>query len=60
MKTTGELKTLATWQREFITSHPEYKKDSIVTDGIAYDLYKKMIGITYGKINDPNFLVIFD
>lgn len=30
--------TTAAWLRQFVTSHPDYKKDSVVTDEIAYDL----------------------
>lgn len=36
----GDLVTPATWIRRFITSHPTYKKDSIVNDEINYDLVK--------------------
>jgi glutamate--cysteine ligase catalytic subunit len=32
--------TPASWIRQFITSHPSYKKDSAVTDEINYDLVK--------------------
>lgn len=34
----GEVMTTAAWLRNFVTSHPDYKKDSRVTDEIAYDL----------------------
>lgn len=34
----GEIMTTAAWLRQFVTSHPAYKKDSVVTDEIAYDL----------------------
>lgn len=34
----GEVMTTAAWLRHFVTTHPEYKKDSRVTDEIAYDL----------------------
>lgn len=37
---TGELKTEATWIREFVRSHPEYKQDSVVSERINYDLLK--------------------
>ena len=30
--------TTAAWLRDFVTSHPDYKQDSVVTDEIAYDL----------------------
>lgn len=34
----GEVMTTAAWLRQFVTTHPGYKKDSVVTDEIAYDL----------------------
>ncbi|CAM9655822.1 unnamed protein product, partial [Ectocarpus sp. 12 AP-2014] len=34
----GEIMTTAAWLRKFVTSHPGYGKDSVVTDEIAYDL----------------------
>lgn len=35
---TGTLKTAATWIRDFVRSHPDYKFDSVVSQGINYDL----------------------
>lgn len=40
-------------------NHPEYKQDSIVTDRIAYDLTKRLVDISYGKVQDENFPRIF-
>ena len=34
----GELMTTATWIRQYVRSHPEYKKDSVVSPGINYDV----------------------
>jgi glutamate--cysteine ligase catalytic subunit len=34
-RATGQLLTPATWVRNFIRTHEEYKFDSIVTDSIA-------------------------
>ncbi|XP_071531558.1 glutamate--cysteine ligase catalytic subunit isoform X2 [Panulirus ornatus] len=45
----GTAMTTATWMRNFIMSHPEYKQDSVVTDGIAYDLIIAASEITQGK-----------
>ena len=36
----GKEKTNARWQRDFIRSHQEYRHDSKVTPGIAYDLLR--------------------
>lgn len=37
-RASGKLMTPAAWMREFVQKHPEYKKDSIVTPGVAADL----------------------
>jgi len=34
----GELMSTASWLRQFVTTHPSYKKDSRVTPAAAYDL----------------------
>ncbi|KAF8545504.1 glutamate-cysteine ligase-domain-containing protein [Trichophaea hybrida] len=39
-RASGELQTGATWIREFVRSHPDYHKDSVVTERINYDLMK--------------------
>lgn len=30
--------TTATWIREFVQNHPDYRHDSVISDTIAYDL----------------------
>ncbi|KAK3886936.1 hypothetical protein Pcinc_008945 [Petrolisthes cinctipes] len=45
----GNAITTATWIRNFVTSHPEYKQDSVVGDGITYDLIVAASEITQGK-----------
>lgn len=40
----GDRVTPARWMRGFVVSHREYKKDSFVSEKIAYDLLKA-IGI---------------
>eukprot|EP00549_Striatella_unipunctata_P000406 CAMPEP_0118689790 /NCGR_PEP_ID=MMETSP0800-20121206/9691_1 /TAXON_ID=210618 ORGANISM="Striatella unipunctata, Strain CCMP2910" /NCGR_SAMPLE_ID=MMETSP0800 /ASSEMBLY_ACC=CAM_ASM_000638 /LENGTH=919 /DNA_ID=CAMNT_0006587239 /DNA_START=823 /DNA_END=3582 /DNA_ORIENTATION=- len=55
-RATGELITPATWMRNFVRSHPEYKGDSVVTDGIAYDLLKACRDIGLGKLHVPELL----
>lgn len=45
---TGELMTTATWIRNFVTTHPHYKKDSVVTEEMTYDLVKRMQEISEG------------
>lgn len=44
-RASGELKTAATWIREFVQKHPAYKQDSVVSQEIAYDLVMEMRAI---------------
>lgn len=37
-RASGELKTPARWIREFVGRHKEYKSDSVVGEGVAYEL----------------------
>ena len=39
-RASGRLDTGAAWQRRFVTRHPAYRRDSVVTPEIAYDLLK--------------------
>nr|AAV48595.2 gamma-glutamylcysteine synthetase [Laeonereis acuta] len=55
-RASGELKTTARWVREFVTKHPEYKKDSIVTDAMNFDLMSACQRITDGEISCPDLL----
>eukprot|EP01127_Copromyxa_protea_P000678 TRINITY_DN10581_c0_g1_i1.p1 TRINITY_DN10581_c0_g1~~TRINITY_DN10581_c0_g1_i1.p1 ORF type:complete len:614 (-),score=139.19 TRINITY_DN10581_c0_g1_i1:23-1864(-) len=48
-RASGKLSTNAHWIRKFITSHPDYKKDSLVTHGITYDLLQKISLIQKGQ-----------
>ncbi|XP_046969976.1 glutamate--cysteine ligase [Vanessa cardui] len=52
----GEILTMASWMREFVTNHPEYKKDSVVSEKINYDLLKTAHGIQTGSISAPALL----
>jgi glutamate--cysteine ligase catalytic subunit len=52
----GQLKTPATWIREFITSHPGYKGDSVVSEEINYDLAKAIDEIERGVRAAPELL----
>lgn len=55
-RASGDLQTTATWMRQFVSSHPEYKFDSVVTDRINYDLLKRVQGIQSGEIPCPELL----
>lgn len=41
----GIRQTGATWIRNFVTSHPAYKKDSVVSHEINYDLIQKILSL---------------
>ena len=41
----GGLKTNARYMRDFVKEHPDYKKDSIVTEKIQYDLLQQIRNI---------------
>ena len=45
-RASGQLWTGATWIREFVRGHDDYKHDSVVSEGVCYDLVKAVEGIT--------------
>ena len=51
-RATGELWTAAKWIRHFVDKHPEYKKDSIVGEGITFDLVKAVEQMTVQEGKD--------
>eukprot|EP00127_Corallochytrium_limacisporum_P001095 Clim_evm6s39 gene=Clim_evmTU6s39 len=55
-RASGQLKTTARWMRDEVLNHPEYKKDSVVSDQIAYDLIKKCDDLVNGRIDAPELL----
>jgi len=56
MRSNGTLSTTATWMRSFIRSHPAYKKDSVVSQEINYDLLKAADEIERGVRKVPDLL----
>jgi len=42
----GSLWTAAKWLRHFVTTHDEYKQDSVVGEGISFDLVKAVERLT--------------
>ena len=52
----GSLLTLASWIRKFVSEHPEYKKDSYVSERINYDLLLTMNKISNNEIQCPDLL----
>eukprot|EP00934_Nitzschia_sp_Nitz4_P007972 Nitzschia sp. Nitz4//scaffold57_size113557//74748//78101//NITZ4_004000-RA/size113557-processed-gene-0.140-mRNA-1//1//CDS//3329554873//7962//frame0 len=58
----GELVTPATWIRDFVRNHEDYKHDSVVSEKIAHDLLMTCKEIGEGKLHVPELLgdVILD
>ncbi|KAF9478808.1 glutamate-cysteine ligase catalytic subunit [Pholiota conissans] len=52
----GTLLTPATWIRNFVTSHPAYKKDSVVSQVVNYDLFRAIDEIERGVRQAPDLL----
>ncbi|KNZ72047.1 Glutamate--cysteine ligase [Termitomyces sp. J132] len=52
----GSLQTPATWIRNFIRSHPDYKHDSVVSQEINYDLMVAVDEIERGVRREPDLL----
>lgn len=55
-RASGELLTTASWIRNEIVTHPDYKFDSIVTEQINFDLLKKAHEIQEGQLPCPQLL----
>jgi len=55
-RASGEVMTGAAWIRNFVTTHPLYKQDSIVTDEIAFDLVVACNDVGLGKKPCPCLL----
>ena len=46
----GELLTTAQWIRKFVDEHPDYKKDSVVSETISYDLLNTFDRVSRGEV----------
>lgn len=49
----GDLLTTAQWIRRFVEAHPDYKKDSVVSETICYDLLNTFDRIGRGELGAP-------
>jgi glutamate--cysteine ligase catalytic subunit len=52
----GTLINGAEWQRRFVQSHPAYKRDSVVTQEIAYDLCVAADRLAHNQLDAPELL----
>ncbi|KAI8146644.1 glutamate-cysteine ligase-domain-containing protein [Fennellomyces sp. T-0311] len=59
-RASGELMTGATYLRKLVTSHPDYKQDSVVSPEITYDLIQTVDRIAKGELKAPELLGDFD
>ncbi|KAL0257984.1 glutamate--cysteine ligase [Diplodia seriata] len=48
-RASGRLCTTAWFMRDFVTRHPEYARDSQVSEKICFDLMQEVVQITNGK-----------
>ncbi|XP_053666037.1 glutamate--cysteine ligase [Anopheles marshallii] len=55
-RASGELMTTASWMRQQVVSHPEYKNDSVISEGNCYDLLRKAKDIQDGVLACPELL----
>ncbi|CBN79467.1 Glutamate cysteine ligase [Ectocarpus siliculosus] len=55
-RASGELKTSASWIRDFVHEHPAYKQDSVVSEEIAHDLVMELRAIGEGEKHAPSLL----
>ncbi|KAI9319784.1 glutamate-cysteine ligase-domain-containing protein [Dichotomocladium elegans] len=55
-RASGELMTGATYLRKLVTSHPDYKQDSVVSPAITYDLVTTVDRIARGDLKAPELL----
>ena len=51
-RASGEVWTGAKWIREFVREHDEYRRDSVVGEGITFDLIKTVEHITQNEGKD--------
>ena len=49
-RATGERMTGATWIRNFVKKHPDYRHDSVITQEINYDLMQAIIHLDSNEL----------
>lgn len=55
-RASGKLLTTAAWMRKQVVEHPEYAKDSVVSEGMCYDLLKRCADVGSGAELAPELL----
>ncbi|CAM38144.1 putative gamma-glutamylcysteine synthetase [Leishmania braziliensis MHOM/BR/75/M2904] len=56
MRASGCIPTAAQYMRKFVTTHPDYKRDSRLSGIIARDLVQRIHGLATNQIHDPAYL----
>uniref|UniRef100_A0A914V0J1 Glutamate--cysteine ligase n=1 Tax=Plectus sambesii TaxID=2011161 RepID=A0A914V0J1_9BILA len=52
----GSSKTNAQWMRDFVQSHPNYRKDSIVPENVIYEMLKIVDDVNFGRTSCPDLV----
>lgn len=55
-RASGELMTMASYTRKFVTEHKAYQKDSVVNDEINWDLMQHLLAVGEGREKAPELL----
>jgi len=55
-RASGELVTAATFIRSFVSKHPDYKQDSVISTKINHDLVNLIAQIGLKEVNPPELL----
>ncbi|SGZ49708.1 CIC11C00000001854 [Sungouiella intermedia] len=58
-RASGRIPTIARFLRDFVLKHPDYKKDSKVSDSINYDLVNAAVAITNLDATKPELLTLY-
>lgn len=51
-RASGELQTGATWIRNYVRSHPDYRRDSVVSERVNYDLMRVIEKLGHGDMQN--------
>ncbi|KAJ2066189.1 glutamate--cysteine ligase [Coemansia sp. S2] len=55
-RASGKLCTLATWMRNFVEKHPDYRHDSVVSPEVNYDMLRTLNDIEERRVAAPELL----
>ena len=55
----GELKTTASWLREQVLAHPDYRRDSVISDGMCHDLMARCAAGQYLHVGTSKEVLLY-